>query len=92
MDKDRRSELLAGELFEMIAFGWTTEDARGNEEAFFDRIGDYAEGFSKEEVWEVWENAIDAYYDADFGDLTNINANEVYSAWTEDGDFEEHYY
>ena len=38
------------------------------------------------------EKAIDAYYDADFGDLTDINADEVYSAWTEDGDFEEHYY
>ncbi len=36
--------------------------------------------------------AIDSYYDADFGDLTEIDANEVYSAWTEDGDFEEHYY
>lgn len=41
---------------------------------------------------EAKEKAIDAYYDADFGDLTDINADEVYSAGTEDGDFEEHYY
>ena len=59
MDKDRRSELLAGELFEMIAFGWTDEEARAAEDAFFERIGDYAEGFTKEEVWEIWENALE---------------------------------
>lgn len=59
MDKDRRSELLAGEIFEMISLGWTDEEARENEEAFFERIGDYAEGFAKEEVWEIWENAIE---------------------------------
>lgn len=59
MDKNRQEELLAGELFEMIALGWTDEEARENEEAFFERIGDYAEGFTKEEVWEIWENALE---------------------------------
>lgn len=59
MDKSRQEELLAGELFEMIALGWTDEEARENEEAFFERIGDYAEGFTKEEVWEIWENALE---------------------------------
>jgi hypothetical protein len=59
MDKDRRSELLAGEIFEMISLGWTDEEAREDENAFFDRIGDYAEGLTKEEVWEIWENAIE---------------------------------
>lgn len=59
MDKDRRSELLAGEIFEMISLGWTDEEAREDEDAFFDRIGDYAEGLTKEEVWEIWENAIE---------------------------------
>jgi len=59
MDKSRQEELLAGELFEMIALGWTDEEAKGNKEAFFDRIGDYAEGLSEEEVWEVWENALE---------------------------------
>jgi len=43
----------------MIALGWTDEEARENKEAFFDRIGDYAEGPSEEEVWEVWENALE---------------------------------
>ena len=59
MDKNRQEELLAGELFEMIALGWTDGEARENEEAFFERIGDYAEGFTKEEVWEIWENALE---------------------------------
>ena len=59
MDKNRQEELLAGELFEMIALGWTDEEARENEEAFFERIDDYAEGFTKEEVWEIWENALE---------------------------------
>ena len=59
MDKNRQEELLAGELFKMIALGWTDEEAREDEEAFFERIGDYAEGFTKEEVWEIWENALE---------------------------------
>lgn len=34
MDKNKQEELLAGELFEMIALGWTDEEARENKEAF----------------------------------------------------------
>lgn len=56
-DKDYIEEMLAGELFEMIALGWTDEEARENKEAFFERIGDYANGLTEEEVWEVWQNA-----------------------------------
>lgn len=59
MNKDRKMELLAGELFEMVAFGWTDEEARENEELFFERIGDYANGLTKEDVWEVWQNVVD---------------------------------
>ena len=55
-DRTHRQELLAGELFEMKALGWTDEEARANEEAFFERIGEYAHGLTKEEVWEVWQN------------------------------------
>ena len=57
--KDRAEELLAGELYEMVALGWTDEEARENEDAFFERIGDYADGLTKEEVWQVWENVIE---------------------------------
>lgn len=56
-DKDYIEEVLAGELFEMIALGWTDEEAKENKEAFFERIGDYANGLTEEEVWEVWQNA-----------------------------------
>lgn len=59
MSKDRKEELLAVELYEMVALGWTDEEARENEDAFFDRIGDYADGLTKEEVWEVWEHVIE---------------------------------
>ena len=55
-DRTHRQELLAGELFEMKALGWTDEEARADEEAFFERIGHYADGLTKEEVWEVWQN------------------------------------
>ena len=58
MNKDIAMELLAGELFEMVSLGWTDEEARADEDAFFERIGDYAEGLTKEEVWSVWENVI----------------------------------
>ena len=61
MDKDRKKELLAGELFEMVSFGWTDEEARADKEAFFERIGDYANGLTEEEIWEVWQNVLDYY-------------------------------
>ena len=56
IDHDWIMEMLAGELFEMVAFGWTDDEARENEDLFFERIGNYAEGLTKEEVWEVWNN------------------------------------
>ena len=55
-DKDYIEEMLAGELFEMIALGWTDEEAKADKDAFFERIGHYALGLTKEEVWEVWQN------------------------------------
>lgn len=56
-DKDYIEEVLAGELFEMIALGWTDEEAKENKDAFFERIGTYANALTEEEVWEVWQNA-----------------------------------
>ena len=56
--------------------------------------GEYIAEVEAASFEDAKEKAIDAYYDADFGDLTEIDANEVYSACTEDknGNFEEHYY
>ena len=61
VDKDRIEENLAGELSEMIAFGWTDEEAKADKDAFFERIGTYANGLTEEEVWEVWQNVLDIH-------------------------------
>lgn len=55
-DPEARREALAAELDEMIALGWTDEEAKENEDGFFERIGKFADGISKEEVWEIWKN------------------------------------
>ena len=61
VDKDWIEEKLAGELSEMIAFGWTDEEAKADKDAFFERIGTYANGLTEEEVWEVWQNVVDIH-------------------------------
>ena len=52
-----KRKALGSEFEEMIALGWTDEEAHDNEEGFFERIGDYADGLTHEDVWEVWEAA-----------------------------------
>lgn len=55
--KDRKEMDLAGELDEMIALGWTEEEAKADPEAFLDRIGEeYKEGLTEEEIWQTWKN------------------------------------
>ena len=55
--KDGKEMDLAGELDEMIALGWTDEEAKDNPEAFLDRIGEeYKEGLTEEDIWRVWAN------------------------------------
>ena len=55
--KDRKEMDLAGELDEMIALGWTEEEAKDDPEAFLDRIGEeYKEGLTEEDIWRVWAN------------------------------------
>ena len=55
--KDRKEMDLAGELDEMIALGWTEEEAKDDPEAFLDRIGEeYKEGLTEEDIWRVWNN------------------------------------
>ena len=55
--KDRKEMDLAGELDEMIALGWTDEEAKADPEAFLDRIGEeYKEGLTEEDIWRVWDN------------------------------------
>lgn len=59
MEKEYKEEMLAGELREMIALGWTPEDAEENPEAFLERIGQYADGLSEADVWRVWEAVLE---------------------------------
>ena len=58
--KDRKEMDLAGELDEMIALGWTEEEAKDDPEAFLDRIGEeYKEGLTEEDIWRVWKNVLE---------------------------------
>lgn len=52
---NRAEATLAVALREMIAQGWTPEEAHDNKEAFFERIGDVADRFTEDQVYEVWE-------------------------------------
>ena len=55
--KDGLEQDLAGELDEMIALGWTEEEAKDDPEAFLDRIGEeYKEGLTEEDIWRAWKN------------------------------------
>lgn len=55
--KEEREMTLAAELYEMMSQGWTDEEAHRKQEAFFERIGNAAEGLTHAEVWNVWSNA-----------------------------------
>lgn len=54
--KDGLEQDLAGELREMISLGWTDEEAKDDPEAFLDRIGEYKEGLTEDDIWRVWAN------------------------------------
>ena len=99
--KDRKEMDLAGELDEMIALGWTDEEAKDNPEAFLDRIGEeYKEGLTEEDIWRVWKNVLEIEEEAtakefdDYGKLKYINPEAYYEeGWSiagqaedEDGD------
>ena len=60
VDQYEIEELLAGELDEMISIGWTDEEAKENPEAFFERIGNYTEVLTADDIWRVWQNVLDA--------------------------------
>lgn len=50
----RTEATLAVTLREMIAQGWTDSEAHDNKEAFFHRIGNEADRFTEDQVYEVW--------------------------------------
>ena len=57
---EARREALAAELDEMIALGWTWQEAKEDEDGFFARIGNLADGIPKEEILEIWKNVYEA--------------------------------
>ena len=64
MNKERRQMKLAEDLRELIALGWTDEEAKGLKETFFERIGEeYTANMTEKEIWnvwnEVWEQSIE---------------------------------
>lgn len=99
--KDGLEQDLAGELDEMIALGWTEEEAKDDPEAFLDRIGEeYKEGLTEKDIWRVWKNVLEIEEEAtakefeDYGKLKYINPEAFYEeGWSiagqaedEDGD------
>ena len=57
VDQDEIEEALAGELYEMIAFGWTDEEAREDKEAFLERVGyNYTDVLTEDTIWGIWQN------------------------------------
>lgn len=69
--KEGQKGILLGELHEMFALGWRDTEARADQEAFFERIGeDYAGGLTEEDVWAVWGSVLEYEEEAmrDLGD------------------------
>ena len=57
VDQDEIEEGLAEELYEMIAFGWTDEEAKEDKEAFLERVGyNYTDVLTEDTIWEIWQN------------------------------------
>ena len=62
-DDTRQRELMVAEMREMIALGWTYEEAEQNREAFLERLGDTAEGLPWETIWQDWSFTWEAVLD-----------------------------
>ena len=60
LNDEFKREALAAELDEMIALGWTWQEAKEDEDGFFARIGNLADGIPKEEILEIWKNVYEA--------------------------------
>ena len=55
MNKERAEMELAGEMREMISLGWTYEEALDDMEGFLERLGEYADGLTEEEILDTWK-------------------------------------
>lgn len=60
MKKELLEELLAGQIRELIALGWTKEEVEADEETFFQVIGkEYTDGLTREDVMIVFGNVLE---------------------------------
>ena len=55
MNKEKLEMELAAEMREMISFGWTYEEALDDMKGFLDRLGEYADGLTEEEILDTWK-------------------------------------
>ncbi len=68
-DYNREQMDMAAEMDEMIALGWTDEEARRDSKAFFERIGYYTKIFKPDEVWMVWRLLWDEHLEDGYTEL-----------------------
>ena len=64
MKKELLEELLAGQIRELIALGWTKEEVGADEDTFFQVIGKtYTDGLTRDDVMIVFNNVLEQVND-----------------------------
>lgn len=64
MKKELLEELLAGQIRELIALGWTKEEAEADEDTFLQVIGKtYTDGLMRDDVMIVFNNVLEQVSD-----------------------------
>lgn len=81
MNKERLEMELAEELRELVALGWTDEEAKGLKETFFERIGEeYTVNLTEKEIWNVWNEVWEQCIEHLLEDAKEFTAEEVAEA------------
>ena len=64
MKKELLEELLAGQVRELIALGWTKKEVESDEETFFRAIGKtYTDGLTRDDIMNVFNNVLEQVND-----------------------------
>ncbi len=81
MNKERLQMELAEDLRELIALGWTDEEAKGLKETFFERIGEeYTANLTEKEIWDVWNEVWEQSIEHLLENAKEFTAEEVAEA------------
>ena len=81
MNKERLQIELAEDLRELIALGWTDEEAKGLKETFLERIGEeYTANLTEKEIWDVWNEVWEQSIEHLLEDAKQFTAEEVAEA------------